>query len=239
MADASDYSREASCHWLKTAGKEMMRRSVGLLVFAQIFVLPSLYAQAGMAKPVLKATPAPAQPADQATGSAAAASLPPDVSANYVIGAADNIQVTVWKEPNLSGPLTVRPDGKITLPLVGDVQADGLTPMKLAEDLSVRLKKYITDPLVTVTLVAVNSKRVFLLGEIGRVGPLALSPNMTILQAIATSGGLTPYANSKKIYILRGEVGSQKKIFFDYKKALKTGNEQGIVLQPGDTIVVP
>ena len=195
-----------------------------------------------MAKPVLKASPPPAQVPDPAAASPAAAAGTknlPEVSASYVIGAEDSLQVTVWKEANLSGPLTVRPDGRISLPLIGDVPAAGMTPMQLGEDLATRLKKYITDPLVTVTLTAVNSKHIFLLGEVQRVGPLAMTPNMSILQAISSSGGLTSYANSKKIYILRGKVGSQKKILFNYKKAIKTGDEQGIVLQPGDTIVVP
>ena len=216
-----------------------MKPSVFFLAFVTLLSSQSSPAQTGMAKPVLKATP-PVQQTDQTTPvPAPAAQGLPEVDANYVIGAEDSIQVTVWKEPNLSGPLTVRPDGKITLPLVGDVSAAGVTPMKLADDLATRLKKYITEPLVTVTLTAVNSKHIFLLGEVTRVGPLAMTPHITVLQAIASSGGLTPYANAKKLYILRGEVGSQKKIFFNYKKALKTGDEQGVVLQPGDTIVVP
>jgi polysaccharide export outer membrane protein len=214
-----------------------MRSPVALVAICLFSLSCSSPAQMGMAKPVLKASP-PAQPLNQ-EAAAPFAKGPMEVSPNYVIGAEDNIQVTVWKEGNLSGPLTVRPDGKITLPLVGDVPAAGMTPMSLADDLATRLKKYITDPLVTVTLTAVNSKHIFLLGEVQHVGPLAMTPNMSVLQAIASSGGLTPYANSKKIYILRGEVGSQKKIFFNYKKALKTGDEQGVVLQPGDTIVAP
>ncbi len=193
----------------------------------------------GMPKPVLSATPqaAPVEPVPVAVP-AGPASLPV-VSDSYVIGPQDGIQITVWKEPTFSGPLTVRPDGMISLPLLGDVPASGLTPVQLGNDLAMRLKKYITDPLVTVTLLAVNSKHIFLLGEISKVGPLAMTPDMTILQAISSSGGLTPYANAKHIYILRGQPGSQKKLFFDYKKAVKTGNEQGIVLEPGDTIVVP
>jgi polysaccharide export outer membrane protein len=88
-------------------------------------------------------------------------------------------------------------------------------------------------------VLAVNSKKVFLIGEVGRVGPLAISPGMTILQAISSAGGLTPYANKKKIYILRGDPGKQQKIYFDYTKAVKKGDMQGVSLVPGDTIVVP
>ena len=190
--------------------------------------------------------PESAAPAGTPSGSAPASSIPaaagsslPQISSAYVIGPEDNIQVTVWKEPNLSSPLAVRPDGMISLPLVGDVAAAGLTPMALGSDLATRLKKYINDPLVTVTVLAVNSKRVFMIGEVGRVGPLAITPGLTVLQAIATAGGLGQYANAKHIYILRGQVPNRQKIPFNYKKAVKDGDQQGITLQPGDTIVVP
>lgn len=192
-------------------------------------------AQQTAGKPVLSAAPAAAPPTayvPQAAGQMA-------VSANYVIGPDDSLQVTVWKERDLSGPLLVRPDGKISLPLVSDILAAGLTPMQLAADITERLKKFVTDPVVEVTVLAVNSKHIFLMGEVAHVGPLAIAPGMTILQAIATAGGLTPYANKKHIYILRGEPGKQQKIAFDFTKALKKGDMQGISLVPGDTIVVP
>ncbi len=195
-------------------------------------------AQQGVTAPIL--SPAPTQqPAAPPVSSSAKSTGPVTVSPDYVIGAEDGIQVTVWKEPNLSGALTVRPDGMISIPLLGDVRAQGMTPMSLSNDLTARLKKYITDPLVTVTVEKVNSQHVFMVGEIGRVGPLAITPGMTMLQAIASAGGLTPYANAKHIYILRGKPGSQQKIPFNYKKAVKDGDQQGVSLQSGDTIVVP
>jgi polysaccharide biosynthesis/export protein len=157
----------------------------------------------------------------------------------YVIGPDDSLQVTVWKEPTVSGTFPVRPDGKISLTLLGDITAAGFTPMKLSVDITSRLKKFIQDPNVTVSVVGVNSKRVFLLGEVGHIGPLSLTPGMTPLQAISAAGGLSPYAKKKSIYILRGEAGKQQKIPFDYTKALKDGNMQGVSLIPGDTIVVP
>ncbi len=126
----------------------------------------------------------------------------------------------------------------ISLALVGDLQAAGRTPMQLADDIAVKLKKYIQDPVVTVVVMAVNSQRIFMVGEVGHVGPIMLTPGMTALQAIATAGGLSPYANSKKIYILRNEDGKQQKIPFNYKQAVK-GENQGPSLKPGDTIVVP
>ncbi len=161
------------------------------------------------------------------------------VSANYVLGADDAILVTVYKDPTLSGALVVRPDGKITLPLLDDVQAAGLTPMALADDLKERLKKFIVDPAVSVTVTGVNSKHIFFIGEVNKTGPQALDTDMTVLQAISAAGGLTPYAKASHIYILRGPAGKQQKIAFDYKKALKTGNQQGVTLMAGDTIVVP
>jgi polysaccharide export outer membrane protein len=172
------------------------------------------------------------------TQSAALASSPVD-AATYVIGAEDGLQVTVWKDPTLSGTFPVRPDGMISMTLLGDVQAAGLTPMQLTANLTEKLKKYIQEPVVSVVVVAVNSKRVFVVGEVGHVGPMAMTPGMTPLQAIATAGGLTPFAHGAKIYILRGEPGKQKQIPFDYKKALKGDAKQQISLQPGDTIVVP
>jgi polysaccharide biosynthesis/export protein len=187
-------------------------------------------------KPVLTADPTPQAAAADAVAPSTGQMA---VDKNYLIGPADSLQVTVWNNANLSGPLLVRPDGKISLSLLGDITAAGFTPMQLAADIATRLKKFVTDPVVDVTVLAVNSKHVFLMGEVARVGPLAVSPGMTILQAIATAGGLTPYANKKHIYILRGDPGKQQKIFFDYTKALKKGDMQGVELQPGDTIVVP
>jgi polysaccharide biosynthesis/export protein len=194
-------------------------------------------AQQGAGKPVLSAQP-PAQP--DTPPAAATSSGPASISANYVIGSEDSLKIDVWKEPNLSSSgLPVRPDGKISLPLVGDIQAAGRTPMQLSADITQLLKKFVTDPVVSVTVIASNSQHVFLIGEVGRVGPLAITPGMTVLQAIASAGGLTPYANRKHIYILRGEPGKQQKIPFDYNKALKKGDMQGVSLLTGDTIVVP
>ena len=130
------------------------------------------------------------------------------------------------------------PDGKISLPLINDIPAAGYTPEQLGADITARLTKFVTDPVVDVSVLAVNSKRVFLVGEVEHAGPMAITPGMTILQAIA-SAGLTPYANKTHIYILRGDPVHQQKVMFDYKKALKKGDMQGVSLVPGDTIVVP
>lgn len=138
-----------------------------------------------------------------------------------------------------AGNLPVRPDGMISLPLAGDIQAAGLTPMHLSDEITARLKKFINDPVVTVTVLGVNSKRFYMIGEIGHPGEQPLIPGLTILQAIASAGGLSPYANAKRIYILRTVGGKQQKIPFNYKTAIKDGNLQGVTLMSGDTIVVP
>lgn len=218
-----------------------LRRFTALLVFSlpgtvSQWVMPSAAAQTAQAPAAF-----PAQP--QAVPVAPPLAVLPPASANvapdYIIGPSDSLEVNVWKEPTLSGPQPVRPDGMISLSLVGDLQAAGLTPMQLSDAIAARLKQYINSPLVTVTVLAVNSKKVFLLGEVTKPGELPLTPGMSPLQAIATAGGLTPYANSRRIYILRTDGGKQQKIAFDYKKAIKDGNLQGVTLKAGDTIVVP
>lgn len=181
-------------------------------------------------------TPAPSTSAPRVPAPAPVTG--PIDNATYVIGADDQIQVTVWENAQLSATCVVRPDGKISLPLLDDVQAAGFTPTQLADDLTKRLKDIVKEPHVGVTVLAVRSKNVYMMGEFNHVGPIQIAPGMTVLQAIATAGGVGPYANTKKMYILRGDPGHQKQIHFDYKKAIK-GDMQGITLQPGDTIFVP
>lgn len=188
------------------------------------------------------ATPLPAGPAPSGTTTPTTSQIATQVTAqspDYVIGPSDSLEITVFKEPTMSGTLPVRPDGMISLALVGDLQAAGLTPMHLSDSIKERLKKFINDPSVTVTVLGVNSKHIFLLGEVGKPGELPLTPGLGPLQAIASMGGLTQFANAKHIYILRTESGKQLKIPFNYKKAIKTGDQQGVTLAPGDTIVVP
>jgi polysaccharide export outer membrane protein len=192
---------------------------------------------AQVAKPIL--TPEPAAPPAAPPVQAEAKPVPVIEASKYIIGPDDVLQVTVWKEPTLSGTFPVRPDGMISMVLLGDVKAAGLTPMQLSSNLTLQLKKYVQDPLVTVLVTSVNSQRIFLVGEVGHVGALPLTPGMTPLQAIAAAGGLTPFAKSKHIYILRGPEGKQQKIPFNYKEALRGENKQTITLLPNDTVVVP
>lgn len=214
----------------------------GVLVLA---LSASAIAQNSSKKPEAQAqstdTPVPAQGSEAARTPVATpgASNSNIDNARYVIGPDDSLSITVWKEPSLSGTIPVRPDGMISIALVGDLRAAGRTPMQLADDITVKLKKYIQDPNVSVVVMADTSQRIFLIGEVGHVGPVAMTPGMTPLQAIAAGGGLSAFANSKKIYILRNEGGKQQKIPFNYKEALKGENPQSVALKPGDTIVVP
>jgi len=165
--------------------------------------------------------------------------LPPPPPVPYVIGIDDILHIAVWKEPDLTTTLPVRSDGMISLPLLNDVQAAGLTPMELAALLTQKLKKYVANPNVTVLVTQTNSQRIYVIGEVLRTGPMSLVHNMTVLQALATAG-FTQFANTKGIYVLRVDSSQEKKLPFNYKQVIKgEAASQNIFLQPGDTIVVP
>jgi polysaccharide export outer membrane protein len=158
---------------------------------------------------------------------------------DYVIGSDDVLHISVWKEPDLTETLPVRPDGKISMPLLNDITAAGLTPLQLRDVITEKLRKYVTDPRVTVAVTAMNSRRVFVTGEVNHSGPITLLPNMTLLQAISQAG-FTQFANTKAIYLLRNQNGKQERIPFNYKEVVKGNHpEQNVYLKPGDTIVVP
>jgi len=160
--------------------------------------------------------------------------------AGYKIGPQDVLRIDVWKEAEISRSVPVRPDGKISLPLLNDVQAAGLTAMELANNITEGLKKFITSPQVTVTVSEINSRRVYVTGEVTRPGAFPLLPNMTVLQAVTSGGGFTQFARTKNIYVLRNEGGKQTKYPFNYNDVVKGKRpEENITLQPGDTIVVP
>jgi len=158
--------------------------------------------------------------------------------ATYKIGPQDVLRIDVWKEAEISRSVPVRPDGKISLPLLNDVQAAGLTAMELKNVITDGLQKFINSPQVTVTITEINSRRVYVTGEVTKPGAYPLLPNMTALQALTGAGGFTQFSNTKKIYVLRNESGKQVKHPFNYKAVLD-GKQDDIPLQPGDTIVVP
>ncbi|HVB85937.1 MAG TPA: polysaccharide biosynthesis/export family protein [Candidatus Dormibacteraeota bacterium] len=160
--------------------------------------------------------------------------------ASYLIGAQDVLDIDVWKQKELTRAVEVRPDGKISLPLLNDVQASGLTPMQLAANITDGLKKFITDPQVTVIVTQINSQRVYILGEVTKPGAYPLLPGMNVLQALSSAGGFTMFANTKKIYVLRKQAGKQKKFAFNYKAVISGKHtDENIVLRAGDQIVVP
>jgi polysaccharide export outer membrane protein len=159
---------------------------------------------------------------------------------NYQIGPEDELNIEVWREPDITRAVPVRPDGKISLPLLNDVQAAGLTPMQLTTEITTRLKKFIADPQVTVIVTKVNSKRIYILGEVVRAGAYPFVPSMTVLEALSSAGGFTPFAKQSKIYVVRKEDGKEVRLPFNYKE-VRSGQrtEQNITLKPGDTVVVP
>jgi len=158
----------------------------------------------------------------------------------YIIGPEDVLDINVWKEADVSRTVPVRPDGKISLPLLNDVQAAGLTPMQLQAAITESLKKFISAPQVTVIVSQINSRRVYVVGEVGRQGALPMIPSMTVLQALASAGGFNQFAKLSGIYVLRTENGKQATYPFNYKDVIRGFRpEQNIVLKPGDTIVVP
>ncbi len=168
--------------------------------------------------------------------------VPSDSKANdnsFVIGNDDVLAINVWKEPDFSQKIQVRSDGKISLPLLGEVQATGLTPLQLEQDLTAKLRNYITKPEVTVMVEQINSKKFNILGQVTKPGSYSLTLAPTVVDAIALAGGPRDFAKQKSIYILRQNLsGGQTRIVFNYKDFLK-GKNQNIKLEPRDTVVVP
>lgn len=159
----------------------------------------------------------------------------------YRIGSGDVLQIDVWKEREASvQSVMVRPDGKVTLPLIKEIDVLGLTPTELEKLLAGKLETFIHGADVTVVVREIRSKRAYLVGAVNKVGPIALVSNMTVLQVLAEAGGVTDYAKKKKIYILRKQNGKEVKIPFNYEAVIKgEGMEQNISVLPDDTIVVP
>ncbi|WP_291984364.1 polysaccharide biosynthesis/export family protein [Luteitalea sp.] len=163
-----------------------------------------------------------------------------DVSADFTIGPEDVLGVVFWREAELSGDVTVRPDGKITLPVIGEVQAAGKRPQDLQAEIMTHAGKYLTDPNVVVVVRAINSRRIFVTGRVTSPGGHVLKGPLNVVQALALAGGLTEYANAKNISILRTVNGRTERFKFNYREVTAGKSlEQNIVLRPGDTVVVP
>ena len=177
-----------------------------------------------------------APPAVQATNAAA----PPPATEAYVIGAGDVLQVFVWKEPDLTRDVTVRLDGRITLPLLGDVVAAGRTPSDLSAELGRQLARFVDAPMVTLGVAQATSARVYVLGQVAQPGTFPLTGRTTVLQALALAGGLREFVKPDRILVIREEPGLRAPLVVNYKR-LEGGSDitQNLVLKPGDTILVP
>jgi polysaccharide biosynthesis/export protein len=200
-----------------------------------ILLLLTCFATAASAQ---SAAPASSQKPAEEAKSAATPVAATSADQEYHIGPQDLLQIDVWKEPEITRSVPVRPDGKISLPLLNDVQAAGLTSMQLAANIRDGLSKYLTNPQVTVIVSQINSQRVFVNGEVSKAGAQPLLPGMTVLQALSSAGGFTQFAKTKSIYILRNKNGKQEKVPYNYKDVVK-GKLEDTALLPGDVIVVP
>ncbi|HKR94164.1 MAG TPA: polysaccharide biosynthesis/export family protein [Candidatus Angelobacter sp.] len=178
------------------------------------------------------------KPAD--TAKPADTKLPEVVPAEYIVGESDVLRVTVWKEPDVSQTVVVRTDGNISLPLINDVKVAGMTPLQIQNMIAEKLKGFLNNPQVTVTVTDIRSKRAFITGEVIRPGGYSLNSETSVLQLIAQAGGFTPFAKRDSIVVLRVEDGKPVKLKFKYKEVVQGKNtEQNIALHPGDTVVVP
>jgi polysaccharide biosynthesis/export protein len=210
---------------------------VAILVFAALGCGPAL-AQGVAPEAQAQGTP----PAAPAQGTPAGPAVPVGVvpPPGYVIGPEDVLSIVFWREKDLSADAAVRPDGMVTVPLLNDVHAAGLTPDQLRERLQSAAAKFVEDPTVTVVVKAINSRKVFITGMIGKPGQYPLAGPTTVMQLIAMAGGLQEYAQSKKVLIMRTENGEQVAKPFNYEEVLDRKNlKQNIDLLPGDTVIVP
>ena len=170
---------------------------------------------------------------------AAAAVATPD-QATYLLGPEDTLEISVWKEPDLTKQLVVRPDGKITYPLIGEVQAAGRTVKQLQEEILKRLEKYVTDAHVTVILLKAQNYKVYVTGKVNKPGDFVIGKPVNVMQAISMAGGLTPFASPRSIMVLRTMGGKEEVFPFNYKDVAKGQFlEQNRTLLPGDVVVVP
>lgn len=196
-----------------------------------------------LAVPAFGQAPKPAPPpvaAAQASATPGAAGPSAELPTNYIIGPDDVLGIVYWKDKDMTTDAHVRPDGRIALPLLNEIQAAGLTPEQLRERLIEESQKYMEDPNITVVVRMINSRKAFITGEVNKPGPYPLISPTSVMQLIAMAGGLREYANSKKIIIMRTEKGRQISLKFNYKDVIEGKNlNQNIELKPGDTVVVP
>ena len=218
-----------------TTNSHLQRRSRMLILTGCLSLAVSA------ATPSLSAGQGPVEARKSSADVAAPTDVADDAPAEYVIGADDVLSIVFWRDQQLTSEVLVRPDGKISLPLLDEIQAAGLTPRQLRDKLTAEAKRFLSEPIVTVVVRQINSRRVYITGVVARPGQYPLSTSMTVLQLIATAGGLQEYANPKDIRIVRLEDGRPVKLRFDYTEMSKNPKTvpRHFVLQPGDTVIVP
>jgi len=220
---------------------------MSLMVAGCMFVGPALAqtAAANLKSPEATdtaKTPDAAKPADTAKPADAAADtkLPQVVPSQYIVGEADVLRIDVWKEQEVSQTVVVRTDGNISLPLINEVKVSGMTPLQIQNMIADKLKSFLNNPQVTVTVTEIHSKKAFITGEVFRPGSYSLNAQTSVLQLIAQAGGFTPFAKRDSIVVLRTEEGKLLRLKFKYKEVVQGKNtEQNVTLRPGDTVVVP
>lgn len=203
-------------------------------------IVPSLVVAAATALCTLAPRPAAAGPHRPAVDDTDKKPAPesPLMLAEYRMNPGDKLRIEVYKDAQLSQSVQVRPDGKITLPLIGDIEAIGRTPIELRDAIGAALKEYVTNPTVTVIVVEATTATAYVMGEVNHPGAVSLQAPLTVLQALAIAGGLKDFANAKNIRILRKDPAGMQMITFNYKDALKPARAP-VYLRPGDTVVVP
>lgn len=221
----------------KTHDQFMRHPRLGLAI---LFVSTCSFSQSMSARSDLGTT-TPAPTATSTAPTAASRAATPNSDEKYVIGPGDVLAINVWKEPEVSKLLPVRSDGKISLPLAGELQAGGKTPKSLEQDITAKLQSYISEPEVTVIVQEIKSQRFNILGQVTKPGTYLLTDSTTVLDAIAMAGGFRDFAKRKSIYVLRTNPdGSRQRLLFNYNLVIKGGNqEQNITIEPHDTVVVP
>lgn len=163
-----------------------------------------------------------------------------EIPVEYTIGPEDVLEISVWKEPDLQREVLVRPDGNISFPLAGDVKAAGETPEQVQRTITQKLRKYIPDPVVTVTLVTIGANKIYVIGQVNSPGEYVIGRYVDVMQALTLAGGLTPFASENKIKVLRREGGKEFVLPFRYADVKKGKNiQQNVILKGGDTVVVP
>jgi polysaccharide biosynthesis/export protein len=209
-----------------------------LLVCALLFAALQVSAQE-LAGPARSATDGTSAGASAGAAPSPTSTIP--VPGSYVVGEADVLRINVWKQPEISQQnLVVRPDGMISVPLVGEVRVSGMTPVQIETTLVQELRQYVNEPRVTVTVAEVGSKTVYVTGEIQHPGSYPLVGPVDVLQIIAKAGGVTPYAHRRSVFVLREVSGKKEKLPVNYSRIFRGRNpEQNITLRPGDTVVVP